>query len=119
MPKKRSARKRTWHDGTINTHTVNNPETDENNIDSDFNLADGRTDATDQFGIGMGELERGNFLLSVGNFSRYGVTILIAWIIRIMRITKDNKDNEDKKPVHLFNRPVKNLFTCSKTCSPV
>ncbi|KAJ8985929.1 hypothetical protein NQ317_010686 [Molorchus minor] len=36
----------------------------------------------------MGELERGNFLLSVGTFSRYGVTILIA------RITTDNKDKE-------------------------
>ncbi|KAJ8969987.1 hypothetical protein NQ317_007034 [Molorchus minor] len=53
---------------------------------------------------GMGELERGNFLLSVGNFSRYGVTILIA------RITKDNKDNEDKEQVYRFlNRSVEQV----------
>ncbi|KAJ8966924.1 hypothetical protein NQ317_002377 [Molorchus minor] len=42
----------------------------------------------------------GELLLSVGTFSRYGVTILIA------RITKDNKDNEDKEQV---NRSVEQV----------
>ncbi|KAJ8975325.1 hypothetical protein NQ317_008311, partial [Molorchus minor] len=52
--------------------------------------------------VRYGELERGNFLLSVSNFSRYGVTILIA------RIAKDNKDNEDKEQV---NRFLNRMFT--------